>query len=107
VDREPLVTRATITAIVTACLGLLVAFGVDLTTAQTAAILGVVAVAAPILVAVLSRHKVTPSSAVIAQTTKDGDVIAGEAADSAAGSVVAVGQSVDVALSASANQPEG
>lgn len=58
---EPLVTRATITAVVTAALALLVAFGVDLSTAKQTAIIGAVAVAAPLVVALVTRHKVTPA----------------------------------------------
>lgn len=57
---EPLVTVATITAAITALLGLLVAFGVSLTGDQEKAILGVAAVAAPLLVAAFARSKVTP-----------------------------------------------
>lgn len=45
------------------------------------------------------RGQVTPSDAVVAQTTKDGDVVAGPASGSASGPAVAVGQSVDVELS--------
>jgi hypothetical protein len=58
--REPLVTAATITALVTALIGLLVAFGVDLTDDQQTAVLGVVAVVAPLVVALFTRSKVTP-----------------------------------------------
>lgn len=58
---EPLVTRATIVAVVTAVLTLLVEFKVDLTGGQQAAILGVAAVVAPLLVAAITRHKVTPA----------------------------------------------
>ena len=58
--REPLVTVGAITAAVAACIGLLVAFGVDLTGDQQTAILGVVAVVAPLVVAALTRSKVTP-----------------------------------------------
>jgi hypothetical protein len=58
--REPLVTAATVTALVTAVIGLVVAFGIDLSTEQQTAILGVVAVAAPLVVALFSRSKVTP-----------------------------------------------
>jgi hypothetical protein len=57
---EPLVTVATITALVTACIGLLTAFGLDLTSDQQTAILGVVAVVAPLVVAAFTRSKVTP-----------------------------------------------
>lgn len=54
---EPVLTTASITAAVSAVIALLVAFGVDLTEAQTTAILGVVAVAAP-LVTILARRYV-------------------------------------------------
>jgi hypothetical protein len=45
------------------------------------------------------RGQVTPSNTVVAQTTKDGDVVAGEALGSATGPTVVVGQAVDVAMS--------
>jgi hypothetical protein len=62
-DREPLITRAGITAAAAAVVAVLVAFGLDLTDDQQRAILGVVAVAAPLVVAVVTRHKVTPAEA--------------------------------------------
>ena len=55
---EPLFTVGSITAAVTAVLALLVAFGLDLSGDQKQAILGVVAVAAPIIVAAVARRKV-------------------------------------------------
>lgn len=58
--REPLITTASITAAVTAVIGLLVSFGVPLTGDQQTAILGVVAVLAPLAVALVARHKVSP-----------------------------------------------
>ena len=58
---EPLVTTATVTAAVSAVLTLLVAFGVDLTEGQTTAILGAVGVAAPLVVALVARAKVSPA----------------------------------------------
>lgn len=57
---EPVLTVASITALATAVLGALVAFGVNLTEAQTTAVLGVVAVAAPLVVGLVARRKVTP-----------------------------------------------
>ena len=57
---EPLVTVATITALVGAVIGLLVAFGVPLTSDQQTAILGVTTVAAPLVVALFVRSRVTP-----------------------------------------------
>lgn len=61
-SREPLVTAAGITALVTALLGVLVAFGLNLSDTQTASILGVVAVVAPLVVALVVRGKVTPTA---------------------------------------------
>lgn len=59
---EPLITVASITAAATAVIGLLVSFGLDLTGDQQTAILGVVAVVAPLIVAAVTRSKVTPAS---------------------------------------------
>lgn len=61
-NREPLLTTAGIAAIVSAIVALLVAFGLDLSEGQTAAILGVVSVLAPLIVGLLARRKVTPTS---------------------------------------------
>lgn len=55
---EPLVTVGSLTAAATALLALLVAFGLDLSADQQSAILGVVAVVAPIVVAVVGRRRV-------------------------------------------------
>lgn len=52
--REPILTTATITAAVSALIGVLVAFGVPLSDGQTEAILILVGVIAP-LVVILSR----------------------------------------------------
>lgn len=57
---EPAVTVASITAVVTALLALLTAFGLSLSQDQTAAILGVVAVLAPLVSGFITRGKVTP-----------------------------------------------
>jgi hypothetical protein len=62
--KEPLVNPTVITAAVAALIALVVAFGVDLTDAQTGAILTFVAVVAPIVVAVWARRKVfSPATA--------------------------------------------
>jgi hypothetical protein len=55
---EPLVTVGGITAAATAVIGLLVAFGLPVTDDQQAAILGVVAVLAPLAVALIGRSRV-------------------------------------------------
>jgi hypothetical protein len=57
---EPLWTVAGITAAVSAVIGLLTAFGLSLTETQSTAILGVVGVLAPVVVALVARSKVTP-----------------------------------------------
>lgn len=60
-SNEPALTIGGITAAVTAVLTLLVAFGVTLTQAQTAAILGVVGTLGSLVQAWLTRRKVEPS----------------------------------------------
>ena len=76
---EPLITIATITAGGTAVLGLLVAFGVPITEGQQVAILGVVAVVAPVVVALIGRGLVTPNGRVVERVDPSGQVLAGEA----------------------------
>jgi len=79
VKREPLITTAGITAGVTAAIALLVAFGVDLTTEQQTAILGAVAVLAPLAVGTLARSKVAPWLTVVEQVAPDGSTVQGPA----------------------------
>lgn len=57
-SREPLWTVGGITAAATAVIGLFVAFGLPVTDDQQAAILGVVAVLAPLAVSLLGRGSV-------------------------------------------------
>lgn len=76
---EPLVTLASITAGATALLALLVAFGIPITQEQQIAILGVVAVAAPFVVAFAGRGQVTPNANVVEYVTSTNQVKAGEA----------------------------
>ena len=59
-NREPAVTIGTITGIAAAVVALLVAFNIPLTQDQQVAVLGVVAVLAPVLVGLLTRPRVTP-----------------------------------------------
>jgi hypothetical protein len=61
-NNEPLITVGTVTAAVTALLAAAVAFGLDLTDEQTTAVLAVVAVLAPFVVAFTARGKVTPTA---------------------------------------------
>lgn len=57
---EPLVTAGTVTAFVAALIGVLAAFGADITEDQKTAVLVFVGVVGPLLVAALVRGKVTP-----------------------------------------------
>lgn len=84
---EPLLTAGGIGAAAAAILGVLVAFGVDLTEAQQAAILGVVAVLAPVVVALVARHLVTPNGKVV-ELVRGDDVVAGPANEIPDGAVV-------------------
>lgn len=76
---EPVLTTAGITAAVAAVIALLVAFGVELSEVQTTAILGVVAVIAP-LVVILARQWVTPNDKVV-ELDDGGMVVAGKGHD--------------------------
>lgn len=58
--REPVLTISSITSLIAAVLTLLVVFGVKLNGEQQSAILGVAAIAAPLVVALVSRPRVTP-----------------------------------------------
>lgn len=62
-NTSPLITTAALASITGAVIALLVAFGVHLTPDQTAAIMGVVAVAAPWVVALVGHNTTTPLSA--------------------------------------------
>jgi len=57
--REPVITVASLTAVVSAVITLAVSFGLDLSDDQRQAILGVVAVVAP-LVVMVARRFVSP-----------------------------------------------
>lgn len=60
---SPVWSAATIAAVISAAITLLVAFGVQLTQDQITAILGFVAVVAPIGVAIVASPRVTPLAA--------------------------------------------
>jgi hypothetical protein len=58
---EPVITAVSISAIVSAALGLLIVFGIDIKQDQVEAILAFVGVVAPLVVgALVARSKVTP-----------------------------------------------
>lgn len=60
--RQPIITTATLAALVSAVLALLTAFGVPLTDAQQEAISGLAAVLAPLVVALVGYRLVTPTA---------------------------------------------
>ena len=59
-NNEPVLTVATFTSIVTAAVALLAAFGLPLTNEQRQAVIGFVAVVAPLVLAIIARKHVTP-----------------------------------------------
>lgn len=63
-DNEPAITAGSISALVAAAIALAVAFGLPITTEQKEAVLGLVAVVAPIAVALLVRPHVVPQAKV-------------------------------------------
>lgn len=78
--REPAITVGTISALVSAVLALLVVLGLTLPDGFEAAVLAVLAAAAPIIAGVITRAKVTPTVDVVEK--RDGDrVIAGPGHD--------------------------
>jgi hypothetical protein len=89
---EPLGPIALATAVVSALLALLTAFGVHLTTEQVAAILGLVGTGGPLLVWYLGRKKTVPLTNVVALVNKTGETVAADAATQENGTVVAVRQ---------------
>jgi len=60
-NQEPVLTAAAVASFVSAVLALLVAFGVGLSPDETAAVMGVVGVVAPIVAAYFARKRVTPT----------------------------------------------
>lgn len=62
VRREPILKAATVVALVSALIGLLVAFGVPLTDAQRESIVALVTILAPFAVWWIARRSTTPLS---------------------------------------------
>ena len=78
-EREPVLVIGLITAAVTSVLALLVAFGIDLTSGQQVAIIGVIAGVGPLAVMLLTRPKVTSAATVVQVVAPDGTITAGPA----------------------------
>lgn len=87
-NTEPAWTVGSITAAVSALVGLLVAFGLPITDGQQNAILAFVGVAAPLVVAWLVRSRVVPSSQVVAKAETNGEITAGDGSVFTTGLVV-------------------
>ena len=87
-EQKPLLTSATITGGVAAVITLAVAFGLDVTAEQTAAILGVVGIVAPFAVWRFSTDKVTANVRVVEKVTSNNVVVAGEATELPPGLVI-------------------
>lgn len=75
---SPLITTAALTSLVSAVIAVLVAFGVQLTEAQVTAIMGLVAVAAPWVVALVGHKLTTPLNNPV---SKDGERLVRESGD--------------------------
>lgn len=79
-NNEPVVTVGAISAAVAAVIALLVAFGLNLSADQTAAIMGVVAVIAPVVAALVARKFTVSLNRVVSYETKEtGAVVRGRA----------------------------
>lgn len=61
-QNEPVLSAHGISALITAVIALLVAFGLNVSEGQTAAIIAVVAIAGQIVAALVARSKVTPTA---------------------------------------------
>lgn len=84
---EPIITVAGVTAGAAALIAVLVSFGVPLSDEQTQAVLGLVAVAAP-LVVIAARKWTVPEDAVVERVDKDGIVVAGAASELESGTEI-------------------
>lgn len=80
---EPALTVGGITALVSAVLALLVVLGLTLPAGFEAALLAVIAAAAPIVAGIVTRAKVVPSARVVEQEDH-GMVVAGKGHDTIA-----------------------
>lgn len=76
---EPLAPVAIVVGALVGTLALLTAFGVNLTDAQVAAIVGTPGAVGPLIVWVLGRRKVSPTANIAALVDKSGEVVAGPA----------------------------
>lgn len=61
-EHEPAITVGTVTALVAALIVVATAFGLPLTDPQTQSLLGLTAIVGPLVAALVTRRKVTPSN---------------------------------------------
>lgn len=78
-EREPLITAAWIVSGVDAAIVLLVVFGLPITDAQAAAIVGLVAIISVPVLGYAARQYVTPNGKVLEYRADTGEILAGEA----------------------------
>ena len=89
--KEPALTRGAVIAVINLLGALGVSWAADLTAEQAGAIATVALVLAPIIQAVWTRYGVVAAAKVIARvSTKEGTIIAGEAAEAPTGSTLGV-----------------
>lgn len=77
---EPVVTAGSISALVSAVLALAVVLGLSLPEGFEAALLAVIAAAAPLVAGLIARRYVTPNGSVV-EREDHGEVLAGEGHD--------------------------
>ena len=77
---EPALSIGAISALISAVLALIVVLGVQLPDGFEAALIGVVAAAGPIIAAIITRARVTPTQDVV-ERRDGGDVVAGKGHD--------------------------
>lgn len=93
---EPIITAAGVAALVGAGIALLTSFGVPLTVEQEKAILSIVVIVAPLVIAFVARRYAFAPANVIAYQTGSGLVVAGDASPIPTGTPVDVDTDADL-----------
>lgn len=92
---EPLAPVAIVSAVVSAVIALLTAFGLDLSAEQVAAIMGLVAALGALAVWLVGRRKTVPTGNVAAMRARSGQLVAGDAVQTETGTPVRVLNDID------------
>lgn len=87
---EPLAPVALVSAAIAAVIGVLTAFGLDLTAEQVGAIMTLVAALGAVAVWLVGRRRTVPTDNVVAMVARSGAVVAGDGADTLTGTPVRV-----------------